>query len=96
MGKIFNAVSALNIRINVMQNSAISFSFCIDFRENKVKALIEKLRQHFEVHYNTGLTLITVKNYDEESFEKVRKKPGVLIEQSSRSTLQVLLKTSNV
>jgi aspartate kinase len=96
MGKIFNAVSALNIRINVMQNSAISFSFCIDFRENKVKALIEKLRQHFEVHYNTGLTLITVKNYDEESFEKVRKKPGVLIEQSSRSTLQVLLKTSSV
>jgi aspartate kinase len=96
MGKILNAVSELNIRINVMQNSAISFSFCIDFRENKVKALIEKLRQHFEVHYNTGLTLITVKNYDEKSFDAIRKRPGVLLEQSSRSTLQVLLKTSNV
>ena len=96
MGKILNAVSELNIRINVMQNSAISFSFCIDFRESKVKALIEKLRQHFEVHYNTGLTLITVKNYDEKSFDAIRKKPGVLLEQSSRSTLQVLMKTSSV
>jgi aspartate kinase len=96
MGKILSAVSELNIRINVMQNSAISFSFCIDFRENKVKPLIEKLRQHFEVHYNTGLTLITVKNYDENSFETVRKKQGVLLEQSSRSTLQVLLKTTSV
>jgi aspartate kinase len=78
-----------------MQNSAISFSFCIDFRESRVNALIEKLRKYFEVHYNTGLTLITVKNYDEESFDSIRKKPGIIMEQSSRSTLQVLMKTAN-
>ncbi|MBX2965545.1 MAG: aspartate kinase [Cyclobacteriaceae bacterium] len=89
---IFQAISALNIKINVMQNSAISFSCCIDFRENKVMALIEKLQAQFEVYYNTNLTLITVKNYDEESFETYRKKPNVLLEQSSRSALQVLVK----
>ena len=75
-----------------MQNSAISFSFCIDFRESKVMALIDKLQHKFEVYYNTGLTLITVKNYNEETFNAYRRKSGVLIEQSSRSTLQVLLK----
>jgi aspartate kinase len=90
--QIFHFLDELNIRINVMQNSAISFSFCIDFRENKLKALINKLQQHFEVYYNTGLTLITVKNYDNEAFETYRKKPGVILEQSSRSTLQVLIK----
>ena len=89
---IFNALLELNIRINVMQNSAISFSFCIDFRESKVTKLIEKLQRNFEVYYNTGLTLITVKNYDEESSERYRKMPGVLLEQSSRSTLQVLVR----
>jgi len=89
---IFNALLELNIRINVMQNSAISFSFCIDFRETKVTKLIEKLQRNFEVYYNTGLTLITVKNYDEESSERYRKLPGVLLEQSSRSTLQVLVR----
>lgn len=89
---IFNALLELNIRINVMQNSAISFSFCIDFRENKVTKLIEKLQRNFEVYYNTGLTLITVKNYDQESSERYRKMPGVLLEQSSRSTLQVLVR----
>jgi aspartate kinase len=36
--------------------------------------------------------LITVKNYDEESSERYRKMPGVLLEQSSRSTLQVLVR----
>lgn len=89
---IFDALSELNVKLNVMQNSAISFSFCIDFRENKVMALIEKLQEHFEVYYNTNLTLVTIKNYDEQSFETYRKKPGVILEQSSRSTLQVLVK----
>jgi aspartate kinase len=89
---IFHALTELDIRLNLMQNSAISFSFCIDFREGKVSTLIEKLQQQFEVFYNTGLTLITIKNYDEITFETYRKKKGVLLEQSSRSTLQVLVK----
>lgn len=89
---IFNILSQLDIRINVMQNSAISFSFCIDFRASKALPLIQRLQEHFEVYYNTGLTLITIKNYDSETFESYRKKPGILLEQSSRSTLQILLK----
>ena len=93
LSTIFDALSDLDIKLNVMQNSAISFSFCIDFRESKVMALIDKLQNRFEVYYNTGLTLITVKNYDEETFNTYRKKPGVLIEQSSRSTLQVLIRS---
>lgn len=89
---IFNALADLNIKINVMQNSAISFSFCIDFRESKLNHLLDRLQPYFEVYYNTGLTLITVKNYDTATFDEYRRKAGILIEQSSRSTLQILLK----
>lgn len=92
LGFIFNVLSELNIKINVMQNSAISFSFCIDFREDKVLKLIARLGEHFEVYYNTDLTLITIKNYDTNSYEEYRRKPGILLEQSSRSTLQILIK----
>jgi aspartate kinase len=89
---IFHALTEEDIKINLMQNSAITFSFCIDFRQSKVSRLIETLQQHFEVFYNTGLTLITIKNYDEATFERFRKQKGILLEQSSRSTLQVLVK----
>lgn len=92
--QIFAILMELDIRINVMQNSAISFSFCIDFRESKLTKLIARLQPSFEVFYNTGLTLITVKNYDAKTFEQFRKLPGVLLEQSSRSTLQVLVRKS--
>lgn len=92
LGMIFEALSSLDIKINVMQNSAISFSFCIDFRERKVTELIQKLRSNFEVYYNVGLTLITIKNYDADSFETYRNLEGLLLEQFSRSTLQVLVR----
>lgn len=91
---IFNSLKSHNLRLNMMQNSAISFSFCLDFQESKVLELIKVLSTHFEVYYNTGLTLITIKNYDTESFEKYRNQKGVVLEQSSRSTLQVLIKSN--
>jgi len=92
LSTIFGIVSAMHMKINLMQNSAISFSFCVDYREDKIIKLIDLLGKHFEVYYNTGLTLITVKNYDRQTFEEYRQKKGVILEQSSRSTLQVLLK----
>lgn len=92
LSDIFRIISSSGVRINVMQNSAISFSFCIDYRENRVQPLIERLSRSFEVFYNTGLTLITVKNYTPEIFDQYRKQNGVLLEQSSRSTLQILVR----
>ncbi len=92
LSTIFGIVSEMHMKINLMQNSAISFSFCVDYREDKIIKLIDMLGKHFEVYYNTGLTLITVKNYDQQTFQEYRQKKGVILEQSSRSTLQVLLK----
>lgn len=92
IGIIFQALTDLNLRANVMQNSAISFSFCIDYREEKTLKLIEKLSRNFEVYYNASLTLITIKNYDAATSSHYRNLKGVILEQSSRSTLQVLVK----
>jgi aspartate kinase len=92
LGFIFSVVSRLGVKINLMQNSAISFSFCTDFEEQKILRVIDELSQQFEVFYNTPLTLITVKNYDAATQAKYQKMPGLVLEQSSRSTLQVLVK----
>jgi aspartate kinase len=89
---IFQTVAALGIHINMMQNSAITFSVCVDFRESKVIQLIKELGKQFEVYYNTGLTLVTIKNYDNKTFAEYRSKPGIVLEQISRSTMQLLIK----
>ncbi|HMJ71273.1 MAG TPA: aspartate kinase [Cyclobacteriaceae bacterium] len=92
LSAIFQSLAKMDVKINLMQNSAISFSFCVDFREQKILNLIEVLSAQFEVYYNTGLTLITIKNFDNKTFNEFRKKPGIILEQSSRSTLQLLMK----
>lgn len=90
LSTIFKTLSDFEVKINVMQNSAISFSFCLDYRESKIQQVIKSLSERFEVYYNTGLTLITIKNYTPALADEYRKRPGVLLEQSSRSTLQIL------
>ena len=92
VGSIFNILNTLKIKINMMQNSATSFSFCLDYHEKKLSSLIETLQSHFEVYYNIGLTLITVKNFDEKTFETYRNYPNTLLRQVTRSTLQILVK----
>ncbi len=94
LSEIFKTLAEHDIKINMMQNSAITFSFCADYRESKIRPLIEKLSQTFEVYYNTNLTLITIKNYTSKLSDEYRSKPGILLEQLSRSTLQILVKLS--
>jgi aspartate kinase len=91
---LFKALSDHGVKINMMQNSAISFSFCVDYHETKIHNLIKTLSQSFEVYYNIGLTLITIKNHTTELSNEYRSKKGILLEQLSRSTLQVLVKES--
>ncbi|MGC4023250.1 MAG: hypothetical protein QM734_15550 [Cyclobacteriaceae bacterium] len=54
--------------------------------------LIGLLSKNFEVYYNSGLTLITVKNYDQKTYYEYRSMKGVILEQSSRAALQVLIR----
>jgi aspartate kinase len=88
LGTIFNALSELRFKINLMQNSAISFSVCTDYSEARLKKLIETLQAEFVIHYNTGLMLYTIKNYDNESINKTIKDKEVLLEQRTRTTFQ--------
>ena len=89
---IFGALAQAKLRINVMQNSAISFSVCTDFSERRVHQLLDLLREQFTLHYNTGLTLFTIKNYDAASVAHLTGGKVLLLEQRTRSTFQFVCK----
>lgn len=88
LSTIFNALSELRIKINLMQNSAISFSICSDFHQERLHRLIERLHGQFVIHYNTNLHLYTVKNYDSENIKTIMNNKIILLEQRTRTTLQ--------
>jgi len=92
LSTIFNLFSKFNVHIHMMQNSAISFSVCTDNDVQKIEPLIAELQQQFKVLYNTGVQLMTIRNYDLETVAKLSEKKLILIEQRSRNTHQMVLK----
>jgi aspartate kinase len=88
---IFGLLSHMGIRINMMQNSAISFSICIDDHPEKLKRLITALSGDFSVKYNTGLELITIRYYNKKIIDKIVGKRPIFLEQRSRLTVQLVV-----
>lgn len=88
---IFHAFARLNLKINLMQNSAISFSVCTDYDHLKIEDLIADLKADFDIYYNTGLTLLTIKNYDQKTLKKYSKVPAILLEQLTRNNYQIVI-----
>lgn len=90
---IFKELDRFGFRMNMMQNSAISFSVIIDNNDHKLEPLIETLKQNYKVLFNTGLKLVTIRHYDEPTAARWTKNSEVLLEQRTRQTLQILLKS---
>ncbi|SKB33601.1 aspartate kinase [Daejeonella lutea] len=91
LGTIFSSLSAINIKINMMQVSALSLSLCCDFNEARLERLIKKLSD-YKIRYNTGLDLITIRHYTRADIDKLTSNRSVLLEQTSRNTAQFVLK----
>lgn len=88
---IFGILSKIGIRVNLMQNSALSFSICIDNNPQLVTPLIEELKSMFRVRYNENLQLITIRYYTQEVIDSIVANRTILLEQRSRTTEQLIV-----
>lgn len=89
---IFGKLSDLNVKINLMQNSALSFSILVDQKKVKRTQLLELFQKEYEVKYNEDLSLVTIRHYDEETINQVTKGKEVLLQQRTRHTARFVLK----
>ena len=88
--RLFGAFNRFNIRINLMQNSAISFSVCINHPKEKLSVLIDDLNSEFYIRYNEGLELLTIRHFNDAVIDQYLGDRKVLIEQRSRRTFQTV------
>lgn len=91
LSKIFELFSDYGVKIHVMQNSAINFSVCTDNDPQRTQPLIEELQKQYKVLYNTGVELLTIRNYDQPTIEKLTENKSVLLELKSRNTAQLVM-----
>ena len=88
---IFKALAELNIRVNLMQNTALSFSLCIDDNPMLLTRLRDRLQEQFRLRYNQGLQLITIRYYTQEIIDRIVGTSTILLQQRTRTTAQLII-----
>jgi len=92
LNEIFSIFSKYKLKINLMQNSALSFSVCADNRKERINPVLEELSQKYIIKYNDDVELITIRHYTDEIIDKVVKKRKIYVEQKNRATIQVVVR----
>jgi aspartate kinase len=92
LSRLYKIFHDLKVRINLIQNAAISFVACVDDREEQVQALVSALQQDYSVFRNEDVSLLTIRHYTPEILFDLTKGKYILLEQKTRHTVQVVIK----
>ncbi|AWI24899.1 aspartate kinase [Flavobacterium pallidum] len=95
ISEIFSLLHQYKMKVSLIQNSAISFSVCIEDKFGNFNELKTILSKKFKVAYNENVSLYTIRHFDEKAARIVEKNKQVLLKQMSRETMQVVTKEVN-
>lgn len=94
LGSIFSLFSRHRVKVNTMQNSAISLSLCVDDDPLKLPELLKELQKQYRVLYNDQLELVTIRYYDQATLDRVTTGKNTILEVKSRYTAQLVMKSA--
>lgn len=92
MSIIYDRLARNGIKVNLMQNSAISLSVCVDSDDDKIATFIVEMKGQFKIRFNEALELLTLRYYTEDKIKQLIGNKEVLLEQKSRITAQYIVK----
>ena len=89
---IFKLLHEHKMSVDLIQNSAISFSVCINDKYHNVETLLHNLRARFDVQYTPNVTLYTIRHFEDDSSTSLLKSNELILEQRTETTLQLVMK----
>jgi aspartate kinase len=92
IGEVFKLLHEFQMKVNLIQNSAISFSVSVDNKFDKLEELVLRLKSKFKVRYNENVTLYTIRHFRERDVFEIEKNFEVLLKQQNRDTVQIVVK----
>lgn len=92
MAYLFKVFAELRIFINMMRNTAISFTVCVPDLPDRIEKLKLILEKEYSVTVETGMELITIRHYQEDVLKSLTKGKIVLLEERLRNTVQMVVK----
>lgn len=92
LSKLFHLFAQHRVKVNMMQNTAIGFSICINNIPERVSGLMQDLRQYYKVFKDDNVELITVRHYHENILEQLKHGKMLLLEERLPDTSKMILK----
>ncbi len=92
MARLFAKAADLRIFVNMMQNTAISFTICVGNVPDRIEKFIKAISDEFKVKTQEGLELITIRHYNQETIDSLKKGKMVLFEERIRNTMHMVVK----
>lgn len=89
---IFKLLHLYKMKVDVIQNSAISFSVCVDNIYNNLEALLQHLKAKFKVTCTENVSLYTIRHYNQSAIAQIESGKTLLLKQLTQETLQVVTK----
>ncbi|UGU17531.1 aspartate kinase [Sinomicrobium kalidii] len=90
ISEIFRLLHDHRMKVDVIQNSAISFSVCVDNKFNKLQDLLNILKAKFKVECEEGVSLYTVRHATTESLDELENDKEILLKQRLQNTVQLV------
>jgi aspartate kinase len=92
ISEIFNLLHQYKMKVDVIQNSAISFSVCVDNIYNNLEKLLQHLKAKFKVDCQEDVSLYTIRHYNDNAIKQLEADKTVLLKQLTQGTVQIVTK----
>ena len=92
ISEIFKLFSENRMKVDLIQNSAISFSVCVDNKFNQLDDLLNTLKSKFKVSHYEDVSLYTIRHFNDQAIHSLQNGKEVLVEQRTQQTVQLVVK----
>ena len=90
ISNIFKELHDFKMKVDVIQNSAISFSVCFFDKYNNIDALVKNLEGKFKIEMHKNASLFTIRHFNEKSIKKINNKRKLVLEQRTEKTIRLI------
>ena len=92
LSDIFKILHNFKLKVNLIQNSALSFSVCIEDKFHNFQQFLNEINDKYKVSYVENVSLFTVRHANENAVKTIEGKGEILLKQATKGTVQVIMK----
>jgi aspartate kinase len=90
--RLYHLFARIRIEPNLIQTGAVSLQVCLDDRIDKIERLALAAAEFLDVQVERGLTLLTIRHYNEESLRRLTAGKTEVLRQQTKETVQILMR----